>query len=78
VEVSAVLIAVGALPNAQHVVDLAPYRESSYARLMECHIANGDSAEAVRVYGDVRNLLVDEMGINPSTRVEKLYRVALG
>jgi len=70
--------ATSALPNARHVVDLAPYRESSYARLMECHIANGDPAEAVRVYGEVRDLLVGEMGISPSTRVEKLYKVALG
>jgi len=70
--------ATAALPNARHVVDLAPYRESSYARLMECHIANGDRAEALRVYGEVRDLLVDEMGIDPSTRVEKLYQVALG
>lgn len=67
-----------ALPNARHVVDLAPYRESSYARLMECHIANGNRAEALHVYEEVRNLLVGEMGISPSTQVERLYRLALG
>lgn len=70
--------ATSALPHARHVVDLAPYRESSYARLMECHIANGDRAEALRVYGEVQNLLVETMGINPSTRVQELYQVALG
>jgi len=70
--------ATAAIPHARHVVDLAPYRESSYARLMECHIANGDRAEALHVYGEVRDLLVGEMGINPSVRVEELYQLALG
>ncbi len=67
-----------ALPQARHVIDLAPYRESSYARLMECHLAHGDCAEAVRVYEEVRELLVETMGISPSARVENLYHQALG
>lgn len=67
-----------ALPAARHVADLAPYRESSYARLMECHIANGDRAEAIRVYQEVRELLVETMGISPSGRVDALYEQALG
>ncbi len=70
--------ATAALPAARHVVDLAPYRESSYARLMECHIANGDRAEALRVYSRVRDLLIETMGIDPSPRVEELYRIAIG
>ncbi|MDJ0925740.1 MAG: bacterial transcriptional activator domain-containing protein [Acidimicrobiia bacterium] len=67
-----------ALPLARHVVDLAPYRESGYARLMECHLAGGDNAEAVRVYGELSALLVETMGISPSPVVEELYLKALG
>lgn len=67
-----------ALPPARHVVDIAPYRESSYARLMECHLAAGDNAEALRVYGELRDLLVATMGISPSPLVEEMYLRALG
>ena len=67
-----------ALPLARHVIDLAPYRESSYARLMEVYLAGGNNAEAVRVYGELRELLRDTMGISPSAVVEDMYVKALG
>ncbi len=67
-----------ALPLARHVVDLAPYRETGYARLMEVHLAGGNNAEAVRVYGELSELLRDTMGISPSAVVEDMYLRALG
>ncbi len=63
---------------ARHAVDLAPFRESGYARLMECHLAAGDRAEAVRVYNEVRELLKESMGVSPTPEVEDLYLQALG
>ncbi len=63
---------------ARQAVDLAPFRESSYARLMECHLAVGNRAEAIRVYNEVRNLLQESMGISPTPEVEDLYLHALG
>jgi DNA-binding SARP family transcriptional activator len=66
--------AVGA---ARRAVELAPYRESVYARLMECHIAAGDRAEAVRVYTDLRQLLRESMGLSPAPEVEHIYLEAL-
>jgi DNA-binding SARP family transcriptional activator len=63
---------------AQHVVDLAPFRESAYARLMECHLAAGNRAEAIRVYSEVRELLAESMGVSPTPEVEDLYLRALG
>lgn len=66
--------AVGA---ARRAVELAPYRESAYARLMECHIAAGDRAEAVRVYTELREQLQDSMGLSPAPEVEHVYLEAL-
>jgi DNA-binding SARP family transcriptional activator len=69
---------VAARHAARHAVDLAPFRESGYARLMECHLAAGDRAEAIRVYNEVRELLLESMGVSPTPQVEDLYLQALG
>lgn len=63
---------------ARRAIDLAPFRESGYARLMECHLAAGNRAEAIRVYDEVKALLRDSMGISPTPEVEALYLRALG
>jgi DNA-binding SARP family transcriptional activator len=63
---------------ARHANALAPFRESGYARLMECHLAAGNRAEAIRVYDELRSLLQESMGISPSPEVEELYLTALG
>ncbi|WP_165368282.1 AfsR/SARP family transcriptional regulator [Phytoactinopolyspora endophytica] len=67
-----------AVAAARRAVALAPYRESVYARLMECHVAAGDRAEAVRVYTELRDLLSEVMGISPAPEVEHIYLEALG
>lgn len=67
-----------AVNAAQRAVELAPYRESAYARLMECHVAAGNRAEAIRVYTELRELLHDSLGVSPAPEVEKIYLEALG
>lgn len=67
-----------AIRTARRLVELAPYRESAYARLMEGHLAAGNAAEAVRVYTELSRLLADELGISPSPEVQGLYERALG
>lgn len=67
-----------AVTAARKAVDLAPFRESSYAQLMEAHLAAGDRAEAVRVYHELHSLLRESLGISPAGDVEDLYRTALG
>lgn len=67
-----------AIRAARRAVELAPFRESGYARLMECQLAAGDRAEAVRVYGELRDLLQDSMGLSPAPEVERVYLKALG
>lgn len=66
-----------ALYAAQRVVDLAPYRESAHARLMEAHLAAGNGAEALRVYNRLRDVLAETLGITPGARTEELYEQAI-
>ena len=79
---SATWLQVGNLGAAQQAarqaVDLAPFRESGYARLMECHLAAGNRAEAVQVYNEASSLLRESMGISPTPDMEDLYLRALG
>lgn len=66
-----------AVAASRLAVELAPYRESCHARLMEAHMAAGNRAEAVRVYHDLRRVLRDSLGISPAGDVESLYLRAL-
>lgn len=69
---------VAAIQAARQSVELSPFRESSYARLMEAHLAAGNRAEAVRTYEEVRMLLRETMGIDPTPAVQALYERAIG
>lgn len=69
---------VAALQAARRVLDLVPFRESAHGRVMECHMAAGDRAEAVRVYGRLRDMLEETMGLSPNEQTEALYARALG
>jgi SARP family transcriptional regulator, regulator of embCAB operon len=63
-----------ALTHAREAVRLEPYRESGYRRLMRMLTANGDRAEAIRVYKQCRDLLDKELGVAPSSETEALYK----
>lgn len=67
-----------AIVAARRAIELAPYRESSYAMLMECHIAAGNRAEAVRIYGELETLLRETLGVSPTEDVQALFEQALG
>ena len=62
---------------AQHVVELEPYRESGYRRLMKAHAAGGNRAEGLRVYERCRQFLADELGAYPSPETESIYKELL-
>jgi DNA-binding SARP family transcriptional activator len=64
--------------QARAAVQLEPFRESGYRRLMQVLVKKGDRAEAVRVYNDCRRLLADELGVAPSDETESLGRALLG
>jgi DNA-binding SARP family transcriptional activator len=64
--------------QARAAVELEPFRESGYRRLMQLLVKRGDRAEAVRVYQECRRRLADELGVSPSDETEALMRSVLG
>jgi DNA-binding SARP family transcriptional activator/ABC-type branched-subunit amino acid transport system substrate-binding protein len=59
---------------AEQAIELEPFRETGYRRLMEAHAAAGNPAQALRVYEQCRRLLADELGTYPSAETESIYR----
>src|SRR4030088_2053693 len=60
--------------QARAAIELEPFRESGYRRLMQVLVKRGDRAEAVRVYQECRRRLADELGVSPSDETEALMR----
>ncbi len=60
------------------LVKLAPYRESGYCLLMRALAAQGNAAEALLVYDELRRLLQAELGVAPSAPTQELHRGLLG
>lgn len=59
---------------AEQAIELEPYRDSGYRRLMAAHAAAGNRAEALLVYDRCRRLLAEELGAYPSPETEAAYR----
>jgi SARP family transcriptional regulator, regulator of embCAB operon len=59
--------------TARRLIDLAPFRESGYALLMEAFERQGNIAEALRVYESLRGLLREELGAAPSPAVQRVH-----
>lgn len=63
---------------ARQLIDLAPYRETGHRILIEALERQGNVAEAIRAYERLRVLLQDELGVEPSTHLQLVYRRLLG
>ncbi len=63
--------------QARAAVELEPFRESGYRRLMQVLVKRGDRAEAVRVYQDCKRRLAEELGVAPSDETESLMRAVI-
>jgi DNA-binding SARP family transcriptional activator len=61
-----------ALRAAQEAVDVEPYRESGYRRLMELHERAGNPAEALRVYARLSSVIARELGTAPGVETRRL------
>ena len=57
---------------ARELVAAAPYRERGYALLMELLTARGNSAEALRVYEQLRGRLRDDLGATPAPELRAM------
>lgn len=66
-----------AVALARDALELAPFRESGYRRLMRAHAAAGDRAEALRTYEQCRALLREELGVSPSAETQAVHRQLL-
>ena len=67
----------GELPTAERsahaLMDRAPYRESGYRFAMQCLAARGNHAEALTVYERCRQVLRDELGVDPGPELQALH-----
>ncbi|HMG26884.1 MAG TPA: BTAD domain-containing putative transcriptional regulator [Acidimicrobiia bacterium] len=64
---------VAAVRAGRRLVELAPLRESGYRCLMQALAAQGNSAEALRVYSGLCDTLRDELGVSPSADTRSVY-----
>jgi pentatricopeptide repeat protein len=58
---------------ARELITRAPYRENGYRHLMQALARTGNSAEALRVYDELRTRLRDDLGIAPSADTLQLH-----
>jgi DNA-binding SARP family transcriptional activator len=63
---------------ARELIQLAPYRETGHRILIEALERRGNVAEALRAYENLRVLLRDELGVEPSNEIQQLYTRLLG
>ncbi len=68
----------GAGRCARALIASVPYRESGHRFLMRILEAEGNRAEALRVYEELRRRLRDDLGAAPSPPTQELHRALLG
>lgn len=64
----------GALQAAMRAVTIDPLRESANRALILVHLADGNHAEAVRVYRSLKRRLSDELGVCVSRQIVSLIQ----
>jgi DNA-binding SARP family transcriptional activator len=60
--------------SARSLIAFAPFRETGHLFLMEALAAQGNTAEALRVFEDLRRLLRDELGTIPGNDLRELHK----
>jgi DNA-binding SARP family transcriptional activator len=68
----------GAIALLQRLAEQTPLREDRHAELMRALTAAGRSADAVAVYDELHDRLVDQIGLDPGELVEAARREAAG
>lgn len=65
------------ISGLRQLITRHPLRETLRGQLMLALYRSGRQAEALKEYGEVRELLVDELGIDPGPRLARLYEAIL-
>ena len=60
------------VPELEAMVNRYPLRERPRAQLMLALYRSGRQADALRLYADTRRMLRDELGLEPSSRLQEL------
>ena len=68
----------GAERAARSLLERSPMRETGYALLMDALAAQGNVAEAMRVYDHARTTLDQELGITPGPAIREAHARLLG
>jgi len=68
----------GAQRAARALVERSPLRETGYALLMDALAAEGNAADAMRVYDRARTTLHQELGITPGRAIQEAHARLLG
>jgi DNA-binding SARP family transcriptional activator len=68
----------GAERAARRLLERSPLRETGYALLMNVLAAQGNIAEAMRVYDGARTTLDSELGITPGQAIQQAHARLLG
>jgi DNA-binding SARP family transcriptional activator len=63
-----------AVRTGRELIRREPYRETGYRLLMEALASEGNAAEALRVYDELRTRLRDDLGVAPSPQTKELHR----
>jgi SARP family transcriptional regulator, regulator of embCAB operon len=67
-----------AVRGGRELIRREPYRESGHRLLMEALAREGNTADALRVYDELRLRLRDELGVAPNAQTQELHRELLG
>ena len=62
------------VPLLRSVVDANPLEERMWGLLMRCLYQAGRQADALRAYQELREVLVDQLGVDPSTEIQAIER----
>jgi pentatricopeptide repeat protein len=68
----------GAQRAGRELIARVPYRENGYRCLMQALARTGNTAEALRVFEELRTLLREQLGISPSAETLKLHTELVG
>ena len=63
-----------AIQAALIAIKLEPLRETAHAALIKAHLAEGNRSEALRQFNRLRQLLWDELGVEPTQSVRTLVQ----